>query len=1138
MLNIVSANAQGLKLKIPSLKSAISNVNAAIFTIQETHFRKKGLLKIENYEIFEAIRKKQSGGSLIGAHKALNPILMEEYNEDFELLVVEVKVGSKEIWVITGYGPQETWPEEQRLPFFQALEKVIIKAELQGKSIFVEMDSNSKLGPNIVPKDPHNQTQNGKMLADIIDRHGLKVANSIELKCIGAITRKRNTKDAIEESIIDHVIVSGDLENELDSIIIDEKEEYALTKIVKTRNGMSKKSSDHNTIITKFSIKWSSKFRKNRIEMFNLKNKECQLKFKDVTTKTDILTDAFNSNDDLNTCTKNFLKSLNNCIRMCFKKVRITEKTNKEIEVLFNQRRSLRNKKDTESKKELEKVESKLADLCAKHNYEKIMDEINAINYDEGGFNSGHLWKLKKKISPKCRDPPTAMLDECGNVLTGEKAIEHLAVKTYKKRLENRKINDDLKELQNDKEELCKLRLKVAGRNTTPDWNMDHLEAVLKYLKKNKNRDPFGYANDIFHTDVAGDNLKKALLILMNRIKRDQKYPQVLEDCDITSIFKNKGARNSFENYRGIFKVPVLRAILDRLIYNDEYGKIDAQLSDSNVGARKNRNIRDNIFVLNAISNSVVNGKEDPIDIQLFDVEKCFDALWVEECINDIFEAGLTNDKLVLLYLENQNANIAVKTPRGRSSRVSTKNLIMQGTVWASFLCTVTMDKLGKFVYNHPDLTYKYKGVVETPSLGMVDDVLCVQKCSTETVKMNSIINSFMESKKLKLSSKKCHRIHVQNKTCKKSIDCHNIKVHKDNMETSTQQKYLGDIINTKGSIRNTIEERKSKGFGIANEIIAILEEIPLGRFKMEIGLKLRQAMLLNGILYNSEAWHNISETEIRILETVDEYLLRALVKAHSKTALEFLYLESGAIPIRFIIASRRLIYHHNILNREEKELVKRIYKEQKNNPSKGDFVELIKEDFKNAKIMQNDVEIQCMQTSTYKEYIKKHIRNAAFEYLTTKQASHSKVNTIKYTKLETQKYMVSPIFLNEEVNQLHALRSRTTNCKMNFKNKYRNDDFLCGLCNTENQDQPHLLRCNVLIRKLDTTKMAQHKISYEDIYSNDVYKQKEIASLFLELFKLKSEVENSRQAPSTTDMVLVRDDDLSSDIVHLSSGT
>ena len=74
------------------------------------------------------------------------------------------------------------------------------------------------------------------------------------------------------------------------------------------------------------------------------------------------------------------------------------------------------------------------------------------------------------------------------------------------------------------------------------------------------------------------------------------------------------------------------------------------------------------------------------------------------------------------------------------------------------------MDKIGKFVYDNPELVYKYKGVVETPSLGMVDDVLCVQKCSVETVKMNSIINSFIESKKLKLSTKKCKRIHIQKK--------------------------------------------------------------------------------------------------------------------------------------------------------------------------------------------------------------------------------------------------------------------------------------------------------------------------------------------------------------------------------------
>ena len=127
----------------------------------------------------------------------------------------------------------------------------------------------------------------------------------------------------------------------------------------------------------------------------------------------------------------------------------------------------------------------------------------------------------------------------------------------------------------------------------------------------------------------------------------------------------------------------------------------------------------------------------------------------------------------------------------------------------------------------------------------------------------------------------------------------------------------------------------------------------------MEIGLRLRQAMLLNGVLYNSEAWHSLTGADIRLLERVDEYLLRALVKAHSKTPLEFLYLEAGAIPIRFIILSRRLLFHNNILKRENQELVKRIYQEQLKNPTKGDFTELIKDYFKTLNIIQNDDEIQ-----------------------------------------------------------------------------------------------------------------------------------------------------------------------------------
>ena len=210
-------------------------------------------------------------------------MLIEEYSDTFELMVVEVQIMNREIRMITGYGPQETWAEEERLPFFQALEQEIIKAELQGKSIYIEMDSNSKLGSEMIPNDPHNQSPNGKVLAGIINRHGLIVGNGVGRKCEGLITRKRETVNSVEESVIDHVVFSEDLENDLESIKIDEERNHVLTKLVKTKKGTKKTLSDHNPIISKFNIKWNRKLKNRRIEMYNLKNKNGQAQFKDLT---------------------------------------------------------------------------------------------------------------------------------------------------------------------------------------------------------------------------------------------------------------------------------------------------------------------------------------------------------------------------------------------------------------------------------------------------------------------------------------------------------------------------------------------------------------------------------------------------------------------------------------------------------------------------------------------------------------------------------------------------------------------------------------------------------------------------------------------------------------------------------------
>ena len=123
--------------------------------------------------------------------------------------------------------------------------------------------------------------------------------------------------------------------------------------------------------------------------------------------------------------------------------------------------------------------------------------------------------------------------------------------------------------------------MKSAAKIKTPDWTIKNLERVLKSLKKEKARDPSGWTNELFRPEYSGTDLKYSILALVNNIKKEQFLPKLLRSPDITSIYKKKGSKNDLNNDRGIFKLSVLRTILDKLIYFDKIEEIDQNMSDS-----------------------------------------------------------------------------------------------------------------------------------------------------------------------------------------------------------------------------------------------------------------------------------------------------------------------------------------------------------------------------------------------------------------------------------------------------------------------------------------------------------------------------------------------------------------------------
>ena len=70
------------------VKSEVIITGATVVTAQETHCRSNGLIQMTNMVVFEAIQTKKGGGTMCAVREELNPKLIEEYNDPFELLVV------------------------------------------------------------------------------------------------------------------------------------------------------------------------------------------------------------------------------------------------------------------------------------------------------------------------------------------------------------------------------------------------------------------------------------------------------------------------------------------------------------------------------------------------------------------------------------------------------------------------------------------------------------------------------------------------------------------------------------------------------------------------------------------------------------------------------------------------------------------------------------------------------------------------------------------------------------------------------------------------------------------------------------------------------------------------------------------
>ena len=1089
-------NANGIKSKKESLLNALKSFDYPnCILIQETKLRIPGTFKLPGYQVFEKTRIGLGGGLLTAIEENLSPVLISSLSTESELLVVQIEAGEKKIRIFNGYGPQEQDNIEKITTFWQDLETEVINAKDENCMILIQMDANAKLGPEIIPHDPHSITSNGKLLRDLLIRQNLFCLNAHQL-CEGLITRHRKTKLGDEKAILDYVIVCEGLAGYVERMVIDEKRENILTKYLSSKGVRQKSESDHNPIYARFNIKFRKAQTAIRREIFDFKNLEAQKLFTEMTNNSQKLRACITRCAPAPNEANKFFKALHDIFHKSFKKIRIRSTKNTqdqgEISLKLTQKTDLEkalNNSQCKDEKEVikHKIEIIVADIIeleASKNAKVVKEQVTSLDLFGGKLNHISMWKIKRKLFPRCQEPPTAKKDQFGNIITAPEALKTLYLNTYINRLEHRKIHERFESIRLLKSELWKLRLESLKKKPSKEWTMKDLEKATKSLKNNQSRDPNGMINELFKPDIAGHDLKLALVKLMNSILESLYIPEFMQVSNITSIFKNKGSRMELKNERGIFILAVLRKILDKLLYIDQYSELEKKMSDSNIGARKNKNVRNHLYIVYGVIHSVLQEGRGCVDIQIYDLVQAFDALWLDDCMNDIFDClpeYKRDRKIALIYQANVQNLVAVNTPVGQTERVNIPQIVQQGGGWGPMECSISIDKLGRKCRMAGDHLYRYKDKVDILPLAMVDDLLAIAPCGLQSFALNTFINTNIEMKKLKFHTPgpdgktKCHKIHVG----QKNRFCPTLLIHGTVMPEVPRDTYLGDIISGDGTNKANIESRVSRGQGLISQILSMVGKISLGKHYFKIAFLLRETIFLSSVLVNSEVWYKVTAGDLELLEALDRSLIRRIFSVPNSTPTSALYLESGCHTVGTIIKARRLNYLHYLVKLPEEEMLSRFFKCQWYNPNQNDWSKQIRKDLEDFKIPIDLQKVSEKTSISWKNFVKKKAKEYDLQKLIKMKEfrNKSKMNLLKYDKLESQQYLEE--FNVSKAKTIFRFRTNMANFDGNFRGK--ETIGVCPVCGLHKDLQNLSFDCPVLKHELNITE------NYENLFTSTI---------------------------------------------------
>ena len=943
------------------------------------------------------------------------------------------------------YFPQEQ--DQELKEIYEVLKKQVEESRERDESIIILGDFNCKVGEEIAGNNK-KVSKCGRKLLKFIEKEGLVLANGSNY-CHGKWTREENNV----KSILDYVVVDKELDLHIKKMEIHDQDKDISPFHLKRVNAKKIRTiySDHNPIMVETDLVLMQKEMMEKRKKAVL-TKEGREKYHNDLQRKEI-SKVWNNPDK---SVQEMYDEWEKLVIETRKDNETIRKTNskrksKTMRLLMKEKKKLKEEMKTEEGEKdmtyLNELKEKIITEEQESYYRKLKKNCEEIRKD-GKFNSGGFWKLKKRMNRK-KEGIHAIEDKDGKLLTENNEIINRYGEYYEELLTTTNKKTKLPENQETVrkvEEKFEKMMAEARKQPAKKTEEGLVEKVVKGIKTGKARDSKDWNNEMIKD--GGPEMKLSIQKMADTVKERYEVPNQWNSMMVRSIDK-KGRREDMQNKRGLFLTNIVSKVFEKI--QDQESEIEYDPFQN--GGQRGRGTVDNWMIVHAV---IDEGKrlKKPVYFFFGDLVKCFDRLWLKDCVVDMYESGMRARDAGMVYKLNEKAEFKVITPAGVTDEISVSEIVKQGTVFGPKLCCASTGKINEGLEER-EMIFPTVGV---QAATFVDDINGGGSKRFVQAVMMSCSEKEME-KLWEFSIDKTKWMCVKNR--KKNTENIEVRIKQGVVGQVKTYKLLGNYVNEKGNMDDQLQHMETKAIILIREANKLCCQYKVGISEFEAKNLVFHATITTAIFYNIETWTNLRNSDWEKMEVIQGKILKGLYGLPKSTPYWGLLSELNILPIKLLLLYRKLMLYHSIMNSDDRRVVKNLIRAQAKSGHRECWYGNVREEGKEIGIEVSEGEVSGVKKSTWKKKVKKKIKDT-FE----KEKENKKGSSRKMRFLQGK----GDIYLTELHNDDARLAMMIRLNMVSWIEDNFGQESSCPLCTGEIDTTEHVFECSGTINEAGVT--------------------------------------------------------------------